>query len=161
MSSPSWILLKSFSTSLGNCQAPRPSTVPESSGLTATYDASPWLSHTLIQLRGTKCVCGGAGSPFFLVTAISFTQKSSAPSGKMQASPWKTSKQPPFSQHMSYHSVLTSPLEKDMCQGHGGPPAVLWIVSGCFCAQVCTPTYLAAVTKTCPLSIPAMQLENL
>lgn len=108
MSSPSWILLKSLSTSLGDCQAPRPSTVPESSGLTATYDASPWLSHTLIQLRGTKCVCGGAGSPFFLVTAISFTQKSSAPSGKMQASHRQTSKQPPFSQHMSYHSVNIS-----------------------------------------------------
>lgn len=93
MFSPSWILLESFSTSLGNCQAPCPNTVTEYSGHTATYDASPWLSHTLMQLQETKCVCGGAGSPFFLVTAISFTPKSSAPSGKMQASHWKTSKQ--------------------------------------------------------------------
>lgn len=56
----------------------------------------------------------------------------------MQASQWKTSKHPPFSQHMSYHSVLPSPLEKDTFQGHRGPLAVLWVTSRCLCAHVCT-----------------------
>lgn len=45
---------------------------------------------------------------FFVVTAISFTQKSGSPSGKMRASHWKTSKRPPFPRHMSRHSLLTS-----------------------------------------------------
>lgn len=51
---------------------------------------------------------------------------------------WKTSKHPPFSQHMSRLSLLISPLEKDACQVHWGPPAVLWITSRCIWAHVYT-----------------------
>lgn len=58
--------------------------------------------------------------------------------GKMPASPWETSKHPPRSQHTSRHNLLTSALEKDACQGHQGPPAVLWTMRGRISAHVCT-----------------------
>lgn len=72
------------------------------------------------------------------ITATSCTPQCSAPSGRMPASPWKTSKHPPCSQRMSCHNWLTSALEKDACRGHQGPPAVLWTRRGRICAHVCT-----------------------
>lgn len=155
MKSQSWIFFF-FNTPLAYLPAVAKATcrgiTPGITGLTAIYDGvrgpvtrcyNYWEQSAGVQRTGS-------GFPKSLLFPL--PKNPVLPQERCEPADWKTSKHPPSPQPMSCHSLLTSPSEKDTCQGHRGPPAVLWVMSRGICARVCTrqPLRPAAVTRVCP-----------